>query len=216
MRRRAFHGRMLVTTETLISPSSSLEDYFRSRVDAVVERHRIDGDEDTRWYLVRLLCDYSHGRRFHDAEHAESTIVPLATYYARACEASSDAERRQHLRRLGDVALFVSSLFSGALARRPVDVDYYVAMGGSAYASLAEGAPSSTRERALADIFAALAARFGDYVAALSDIPERRDPERTLLGEIAEWELTRHPALARRLRERGVFLPVEGNEAPRH
>ena len=203
-------------TETLISPSSSLEDYFRTRVEHVVERHRIDGDEDTRWYIVRLLCDYSRNHRFHDSEHAGLSLVPLATYYRQAVEASSDAERRQHLRRLGDVALFVASLFSGALARRPVDVGYYVSMGGSAYASLAEGSSASRRERVFSGVFAELAERFEDYVAALSEIPERvrEAPEQTLLALIAEWEETRHPGLARRLRERGVFLAED--EAPLH
>ena len=202
-------------TETLINPSTSLEDYFRTRVDHVVERHGIDGDEDTRWYIVRLLCDYSRNHRFHDREHAELTLVPLATYYRQAIEARSSAERHQHLRRLGDVALFVAGLFSGALARRPVDVDYYVSMGGSAYASLAESSSASRRERAFRSVFAELAERFEDYVTALSDIPERvrNAPEETLLAQITEWERTRHPGLARRLRERGVFLD---EDAPLH
>jgi len=205
-------------TETLINPSRSLEDYFRSRVDDVVSRHRIDGDEDTRWYIVRLLCDYSRNHRFHDHEHAELSLVPLATYYRQALEAASDAERRQHLRRLGDVALFVASLFSGALARRPVDVGYYVSMGGGAYATLAETAPSSRREQAFSGIFAELAERFEDYVAALSEIPERATraaPQTALLELIAEWESTRHPGLARQLRERGVFL-AEDDTGPLH
>ena len=195
-------------TDTLINPSSSLEDYFRCRVEEVVERHRIDGDADTRWYIVRLLCDYSRNHRFHDSAHAGVTLVPLAVYYRQALEAPTVAERRQNLRRLGDVALFVASLFSGALARRPVDVGYYVAMGGSAYASLAEGSPASRRERAFTGVFAELAERFDAYVAALSEIPERSagDPGSTLLALVAEWEATRHPGLARRLRERGVFL----------
>ena len=207
-------------TESLISPSSSLEDYFRGRVEDVVERHHIDGDEDTRWYIVRLLCDYSRNHRFHDSEHAESSLVPLATYYRQAIEASNDAERQQNLRRLGDVALFVSSLFSGALARRPVDVDYYVSMGCSAYASLAESTYTNRRMRAFAGVFSELAEHFEAYVSALSEIPERgRDrvggaPEETLLALVAEWEATRHPGLARRLRERGVFL--DESEAPLH
>lgn len=202
-------------TETLINPSTSLEDYFRTRVEHVVERHRIDGDEDTRWYIVRLLCDYSRNHRFHDREHAELTLVPLATYYRQAIEATSASERHQHLRRLGDVALFVAGLFSGALARRPVDVDYYVSMGGSAYASLAESPSANRRERAFQGVFAELAERFEDYVTALSDIPERvrSAPEETLLAQITEWEQTRHPGLARRLRERGVFLD---EDAPLH
>lgn len=201
-------------TDALISRSRSLEDFFRSRVDDVVSRHGIEDAEGTRWYLVRLLCDYSRSSRFHD-EGTEARLAPLAGYYARAVEAETDGERRLHLRRLGDVALFVASLFSGALARRPVDVDYYVSMGGGAYAALADAAAPSPRDRALAEIFAALAARFEDYVVALSEIPERRAaPEASLMQQIDAWEATRHPALARQLRERGVFLPEA--EGPLH
>ena len=207
-------------SDTLISPSTSLEDYFRTRVEHVVERHRIDGDEDTRSYIVRLLCDYSRNHRFHDREHAASTLVPLATYYRQAVEAPNATARHQHLRRLGDVALFVASLFSGALARRPVDVGYYVSMGGSAYGALADSGSANRRERAFQGVFAELSEHFEDYVTALSDIPERlRDAtEDTLLELIAEWEKTRHPGLARRLRERGVFLAEDDEplRAARH
>lgn len=200
-------------TDALISRSTSLEDFFRQRVEDVVARHGIDDAQETRWYLVRLLCDYSRSSRFHD-EGTAATLVPLAEYYGRALEAGSHGERRLHLRRLGDVALFVASLFGGALARRPVDVGYYISMGGGAYAALADESAPSARDRALADVFAALAARFEDYVTALSEIPERRAPQESLLEEIDRWEATRHPALARRLRERGVFLADD--ETPLH
>ena len=53
--------------------------------------------------------------------------------YSDALEEESGEARNQILRRLGDVALFISGVFSRSLKRRVVDVDYYIAMGGGAY-----------------------------------------------------------------------------------
>ena len=207
-------------TESLISPSSSLEDYFRGRVEDVVERHHIDGDEDTRWYIVRLLCDYSRNHRFHDSEHAESSLVPLATYYRQP------SRRRTMPNASRTCAASATSRCSSpacSRARSPAarsTFDYYVSMGCSAYASLAESTYTNRRMRAFAGVFSELAEHFEAYVSALSEIPERgRDrvggaPEETLLALVAEWEATRHPGLARRLRERGVF--IDESDAPLH
>jgi len=40
------------------------------------------------------------------------------------------------MQRLGDTALFIAGVFADSLNRKLVDVDYYVAMGGTAYAQV--------------------------------------------------------------------------------
>ena len=42
-------------------------------------------------------------------------------------------ERRQQLRDIGDTSLYLSGFWSDTWRRGPVDVDYYIGMGGSAY-----------------------------------------------------------------------------------
>ena len=201
------------TSNNLISTSHSLQDFFHHAVQEVVEKHHIDGGDDTVWYLTQLLCNYGCANRCFDNRGDNTTLTPLAEYYREAVEALSDHERRQHLQRLGDVAIFISSLFSGALKRKPVNVSYYIGMGESAYGALADASVRTSGDKAKAEIFADLSSRFSAYVAALSDIPARPTDERSLLQQVTEWEQTGHPGLARQLRARGVFLPEHSGQA---
>ena len=85
--------------------------------------------------------------------------------------APDDRQRFRTLQRLGDVALFVSGFLAGGFARRPVDVDYHIAMGGRAYGTLAQ-APYHGAQRVLGGVFAELGAKFQPLVDALSEIGE--------------------------------------------
>ena len=58
--------------------------------------------------------------------------------FAEALDAPDDATASALLQRLGDVALFVAGFLAGSFARRSVDIDYHIAMGGRAYGALAQ------------------------------------------------------------------------------
>lgn len=193
-------------SDGLIQPTASLQDFFRERIESATEKHHIDGDDDALWYLTQLLCTYSKTNRFLDHNGSSAALTPLAEYYRLALESSNQYERRQHLQRLGDVAIVIAGLFSGALNRKAVGVNYYISMGESAYGTLADESIHSARHRALNSIFKSLANNFSDYVVALSEIPHKNDETQNLLQMIDEWENTKHPAIARKLRNQGVFL----------
>ena len=74
--------------------------------------------------------------------------------------------------RIGDISLFVAGFFGESLARRQVDVDYYVRMGGFAYGSLSDAVRRSVRGRVYTAVFAELAAKFQDFVDVLTEIRE--------------------------------------------
>jgi hypothetical protein len=126
--------------------------------------------------------------------------------YALALEAQTRRERRLVLQRLGDVALFVAGLFSGMLARRAVDVDYYIAMGGSAYGYLRDMASGRERERSLATVFEQLSTQFVLFVDVLAEVGEQAPgaDDRDLLRTYELWMHSGSPRLARRLQERGI------------
>ena len=73
-------------------------------------------------------------------------------------------------------ALRLAGFLAGGFARRPVDVDYHIAMGGRAYGTLAQ-APYHGAQRVLGGVFAELGAKFQPLVDALSEIGEA--PRRT-------------------------------------
>lgn len=194
------------STDNLIQPTTSLQTYFHERFEQAADKLTIDADHDTLWYLTQLLCNYSRTSRFLDDNETGATLTPLAEYYRMAMESSNRQERRLQLQRLGDVAIVVTGLFSGALNRKPVGVSYYMSMGEAAYGTLADEPSSSSRDRALRGIFESLANDFSDYVILLSEVPTRSTSEKDLLQLVDEWESTQHPALARQLRSQGIFL----------
>lgn len=194
------------SVESLIMPTASLQSFFKERIECAVEKHRINGDEDTLWYLTQLLCNYSRTNAFLDNNGTRSALTPLAEYYRQAIESGSTYERRQLLQRLGDVAIVVSGLFSGALNRKAVGVDYYIAMGEAAYSTLADESAHSSKEHALQGIFEALANDFSDYVVAISEVPVKPDQPKDLMALIDDWHANKHPSVARELRSQGVVL----------
>ncbi|NND91670.1 MAG: hypothetical protein HKN42_12485 [Granulosicoccus sp.] len=197
----------------LIQPTSSLQDYFRERIECAAGKLSIDGNDETLWYLTQLLCTFAKTSRFLDDNGTGATLTPLAEYYRMAAESASKHERRLQLQRLGDVAIVVAGLFAGALSRKAVGVRYYMSMGEAAYGTLAEESSQSSRDRALQGIFESLANDFSDYVIVLSEVPTRSTSEKDLLQLVDEWESTQHPALARQLRAQGVFLEERCDEA---
>ncbi len=200
-------GRGLVT-------ESSLEAFFHDSVHQAIHDLQVDAEESTVHYLVHLLTRYSRSEHLFDHTPDGRMLRPLAQLYADAVEASSGRERRLMLQRLGDVALFIAGLFSGSLARKPVDVGYYIAMGGSAYAYLFENAWQTPRDQALASTFRELSRGFTRFVDVLAEVGEQAcgGAEDAVLRLYEAWTRTQSPRLERRLRRLGV-VPMRSARA---
>jgi len=162
----------------------------------------------TVFYLANLLTDFSRSEKVFDYTREGPVLRPLAEWYRFAIEAVSPSERKLMLQRLGDVALFISGLFSGYFQRRLVDVDYYIAMGGNAYACLYETNDQSPRDQALAAIFRQLSQQFVQFVNVLAEVGESAyssSNKQDILGLYEMWAKTGSPRLARKLRDLGVI-----------
>jgi len=170
-------------------------EYFKELVESAVARQRLQVAELTSFYLVNLLCGYVRPDRASDLDDE-----PLALRLAHAL-GSGGLEQRARLRTLGDVSLFVSGFFSDSLARRTVDVDYYVSMGEYAYGSL-----SRSEEAAFAAVFAELANKFCSFVDVLSEVSEQSGltSNTDLLRLYERWLRTRSRRNGQLLAERGI------------
>jgi len=154
----------------MINMATNLESYFHDTIRDISGEKNIEINDHTLWYLTNLLTRYSRSDHFFDYRPESGTLTPLAEYYKQALEAETDHERRLHLQRLGDVAIFVSGLFAPALDKRIVGLNYYISMGETAYGCLADGGGSTARDKALCEIFDDLARRFSGFVAILSEV----------------------------------------------
>lgn len=213
------------SNDGLINTESSLKAYFHDALSRQSEKRSLDIAEHTLWYLTNLLHNYSRSEQFFDYycstgrgngqnnSQDRGTLTPLADYYQRAAEAESTHERRLHLQRLGDVAMFISGMFSDALTQRVVGVSYYMSMGETAYATLAETASANNREQSQAAIFSDLSERFASFVDVLKAVGSKPVKQSTgfesLLQKVDEWQRTGDPALASELRSSGILLDLE-------
>ena len=147
----------------------SAHEWFREMVADALSARRLEVQEVTEFYLVNLLAGFLERERLFVAqEDGAAAAEPLALILLRALEGDRRT-RAAALRRLGDTARGVSGCFGDSLARRSVDVDYYIAMGERAYGTLAE------TERGLVDLYRELAARFGLFVDLFAEIAELSD-----------------------------------------
>ncbi len=195
-------------TRQKIVPTPNVQEFFRDSLDAAIARQKLEADDHTVHYVVNLLVLYTRADELYDDGPDGRSLPPLATLFAAASEARSPRQRYVALRRLGDLALFMAGFFPDALARKPVDVDYYIRMGGTAYGTLASAAPATTRQRAFADVFGELAGKFGAFVEAIGEISDlsRRYTPRDILRLYERWLATGSERARQRLDELGVQL----------
>jgi hypothetical protein len=184
----------------------NLQEFFRDSVHAALERQKVGVEDHTEHYVVNLLTMFARSEALFDHTPDGPRLKPLAVMLADAGAAPTREERLRALQRVGDVSLFVAGFFAQSFARKLVDVDYHVAMGGHAYGTLADTCRTGTRGRALGSVFAELAVKFQRLVDALNDVSEmaHRHDQRDVLRQYEIWLKTGSPRAHGILRSLGV------------
>ncbi len=204
-------------TEKLIV-NVNVAEYFKKSVAMAVVNQSVNTTEDTQYYVVNLLTRFADSNIFFQAKNDEGPrVTPLVKLYARAVELKSEIERRQAMRRLGDVALFVSGLFADSLNNRAVDIDYYIGMGGAAYGYVSESFNARERDEGNSEVFSELAAKFTAFVDILAEVAERSAlRSNTGLLRIYEvWLKTGSKRAEKKLRDCGIY-PSDFSTSKRH
>ncbi len=159
-----------VQPESLVAVRS-LREFFRDSLNEALSRQKLAVEVETEAYVVNLLTEFARSDALYENTPEGPKLRPLAAMLGDA--ATADARcRQQLLQRIGDVSLFIAGFFAQSFARKLVDVDYHIAMGGSAYGSLAGSLRPSRRASALAAIFRELAEKFQRFVDALNEVSE--------------------------------------------
>ncbi len=195
----------------------NLQDYFRASIDDVLARQRVDIDPHAAHYVVNLLTTFSRSDELYEDDGECYGIRPLALMLADASEAKSVDHRNVILQRIGDVALFVSGFFANGFARKAVDVDYYIRMGGNAYGSLSDEVRGTLRGNTFSFIYRELAQKFQLLVDVLNEISEgsRDSSEVDLLRTYEVWLKTGSRRAKTILKQNGV-VPIAGEGTRKH
>jgi len=196
-----------------IQPVSSLKEFFRDALHDALSHQHVAVEGETEHYVVNVLTLFADADALYDRHSRDETcggdsrkqLKPLALMLGEALEAPTREARFHGLQRLGDVSLFIAGFFSAGFARKLVDVDYHIAMGGQAYGTLAESCPPA-RARTLRQVFAELATKFQPMVDALNEISEssyqHSDQDRLRLYEL--WVKTGSERSRQLLRKLGL------------
>ena len=187
-------------TSSMVRAQSTVE-FFKEQVENACARQSVRPGTLTSYYLVSLLAEFAK----HDSgpSQALGSDEALGIMLMRALQRGGTAQRLG-LKHVGDVSLFISGFFSDSLRRSPVDVDYYMSLGGYAYRSLA------TIDHTLAPVFDELSERFGLFVDILSDVSERTGSTsaQDLLRLYERWIRTGSRRDGDRLAGRGIVPNV--------
>jgi hypothetical protein len=140
---------------------SSLKEFFRLVVGEAVKNHKVSLAEVTEFYLVNLLSEFAEAEKLFNEE-------PLAVLYHKALQQERD-EKIRTLRKLGDVSLYTAGFFKESLKDRVVGPDYYIQMGGNAYAQVAQLSQSSS----FASVYWELHQKFSALTDVLEEIAAR-------------------------------------------
>lgn len=191
---------------------SSLREFFRDAFHTASEHQRLKIDEQAEQYVVNVLTMFSRADALYERTPDGLRIKPLAHMLAEALEAPTTFARQRSLQRLGDVSLFVAGFFARSFARKLIDIDYHIAMGGNAYSALADTMPRSLSGRCIAAIYMQLAQKFQRLVDALNEVSEMsyQHTDADILRLYEQWMKTGSPRAHGLLNKLGVQPVKQG------
>jgi hypothetical protein len=154
-----------------VLPVANLREFFKDALHGALEKRQLSVEDQTEHYVVNLLTLFSRSEALYDTTSEGTRLKPLVVMLSEALEARSTGDRNRGLQRLGDVSLFIAGFFAQSFARKLIDIDYHIAMGGQAYASLAD-TMSRGKSRVLGQVFNELSQNFQPMVDALNEVSE--------------------------------------------
>jgi hypothetical protein len=185
---------------------TNLREFFHDSVQTALRKQQVAVDDHTEHYVVNVLTMFARSDELYELTPEGTRLKPLAHMLADASEAPTQQQRDQALRRLGDVSLFIAGFFAQSFARKLIDIDYHIAMGGRAYGTLADTMRSSMRGQAFSAVFLELAQKFQRLVDVLNDVAEmaHEHSDKDILRLYEIWLKTGSPRAYGILRRLGV------------
>ena len=184
----------------------NLREFFHDSMQTALNEQHVTIDPHTEHYFVNVLTTFARSEQLFEATADGMKLRPLAHMLASALESPTASQRELALRRLGDVSLFVAGFFAQSFARKLVDIDYHIAMGGHAYGTLAAHGRHAARARALSTIFDELARKFHRLVDVLNDVAEmaHTHTDKDILRLYEIWLKTGSPRARNLLQRLGI------------
>jgi hypothetical protein len=174
---------------------SSVSEYFHEVLSEAMRNQGVAASAHAEFYLVNLLAEYTH---------ASLPDEPLSLMLLQANEAEPSV-RLKKLRSIGDQTLYVTGFFADSLEHRCIDAEYYISIGGTAYASLARSGAQPWSET-----YKELATKFPQLVEVLAEVAQRTPLSRStdVLQLYERYLRTGSRSAERQLRRLGLGVRI--------
>lgn len=183
-----------------LSPNPTL--FFHEKIIDAQAQQNIKLTENVEFYLVNLLCE---AIRVQDDSAQENGC--LALILKKALE-SPHNEKVSLYKRLADTALYFSGFYQEYFNNKSFDIKYYINMGGSAYAELANlMRGKATFNATMSQIYKEMSDSFVISMDILLHVSEKTftaSPPRHLLSIYDAWLQTSSAKLEKDLYALGI------------
>lgn len=180
----------------VILATSTIEEHFEQAIDEAIERFRLNPQQATLNYLVRLLCEFIR-RPVAEIE------APLGLEMVQT-ETTAPEHLIPKLKRIADDALYLSGFMREYVNGRSVGVDYYRTIGGTAYRRLSVLLRRRRPTPELADVYGELSEEFRDFTDVLAEVRMQSLGASEDLGRLYEaWMRSESKVVEAKLREAG-------------
>lgn len=193
---------MSADDKKLLLKEVPLTEFFRERVQTAMAKQHLAASDLTEFYLVNLLQEFRKTEKLFEQHGQHLDEKPLALLLAEAV--AGDLQTRiRCLKKLGDVSLYTAGFFGERIKRKPVDIDYYIRMGGGAYSNLSS---ILNRQKTFAELYGELSTLFPSLVDVLAEVAMATHWKSAadLLKIYERWLATGSEALERLLNEEGI------------
>lgn len=187
--------------ETLLK-QVPLTEFFMERVQEAMAHRAVTTSKVAEFYVVNLLQEFKKSENLFEQHGSKMEEKPLALLLAETTEGDVNTKIRC-LKKMGDLSLYMAGFFAERIKKTQVDLDYYIRMGGGAYASLAS---ILAREKTFAELYTELSTLFPNLVdvlaAVAAEIYQRSDKD--LLKIYERWLETGNEYLEDLLNREGI------------
>ena len=183
------------------------KNFFQALVKTGLSESGIQVSPSVKHYLSELLQFYIFSDHLFSEMSAsgKKQMNSLAELYLNSQTSQEDSSH--HLKKIGDMSLYISGFFRDSLKRKLISVDYYIQMGQNAFHSLA-----SRKEEG---VFKELAHHFKDLVFVLFCIHKKSSGSHHdyLLSLMDQYMDEPSRQVEKKLKSHGLHIPFK-KQAP--
>ena len=178
-------------TKELIEKCKKCDAFFKEILDTAIKKRRVEISQEAAFYLLDIL---RLGLKEDPHFDAETTI--------KRYEAAFGIGELKSFRAIGDSALIIAGIWWQSLARKLVNIDFYIELGRISYQREAE------KQKNLTELFEELSENFDKSVNILMEatrcISEANMTNRDLLRIYEVWLETHNAFLEEKLQSYGI------------